>query len=286
MSVVVTGATGHLGRLVVEELLARGVPADQVLATGRDVGRLAEVGALGVRTAAVDHDNPSTLDGVLQPGDTVLLVSGSVPGARLDQHRAVIGAATLAGVGHLVYTSATRADDTDLVLAPEHAQTEEMLRASGLPVTVLRNNWYTENYAADLARAKDTGVLASGTGDGRVASATRRDYAAATAGVLADPAPHAGRTYELTGAVAWTYDDLAAAMAEVLGRDVTFHRLTPEEQTAALTGAGLDEGTASFVVALDGNIAAGALDVVTDDLPRLAGRPATSLVDGLRPLAG
>ncbi|ROP44951.1 SDR family oxidoreductase [Pseudokineococcus lusitanus] len=286
MSVVVTGATGHLGRLVVEELLARGVPADQVLATGRDAGRLAEVGALGVRTAAVDHDDPSTLDGVLQPGDTVLLVSGSVPGARLDQHRAVIGAATLAGVGHLVYTSATRADDTDLVLAPEHAQTEEMLRASGLPVTVLRNNWYTENYAADLARAKDTGVLASGTGDGRVASATRRDYAAATAGVLADPAPHAGRTYELTGAVAWTYDDLAAAMAEVLGRDVTFHRLTPEEQTAALTGAGLDEGTAGFVVALDGNIAAGALDVVTDDLPRLAGRPATSLVDGLRPLAG
>ncbi len=286
MSVVVTGATGHLGRLVVEELLERGVPADQVLATGRDAGRLAEVGALGVRTAAVDHDDPSTLDGVLQPGDTVLLVSGSVPGARLDQHRAVIGAATLAGVGHLVYTSATRADDTDLVLAPEHAQTEEMLRASGLPVTVLRNNWYTENYAADLARAKDTGVLASGTGDGRVASATRRDYAAATAGVLADPAPHAGRTYELTGAVAWTYDDLAAAMAEVLGRDVTFHRLTPEEQTAALTGAGLDEGTAGFVVALDGNIAAGALDVVTDDLPRLAGRPATSLVDGLRPLAG
>lgn len=286
MSVVVTGATGHLGRLVVEELLARGVPADQVLATGRDAGRLAEVGALDVRTAAVDHDDPSTLDGVLQPGDTVLLVSGSVPGARLDQHRAVIGAATLAGVGHLVYTSATKADDTDLVLAPEHAQTEEMLRASGLPVTVLRNNWYTENYAADLARAKDTGVLASGTGDGRVASATRRDYAAATAGVLADPAPHAGRTYELTGAVAWTYDDLAAAMADVLGRDVTFHRLTPEEQTAVLTGAGLDEGTAGFVVALDGNIAAGALDVVTDDLPRLAGRPATSLVDGLRPLAG
>ena len=160
-----------------------------------------------------------------------------------------------------------------------------MLRASGLPVTVLRNNWYTENYAADLARARDTGVLASGTGDGRVASATRRDYAAATAGVLVDPAPHAGRTYELTGAVAWTYDDLAAAMAEVLGRDVTFHRLTPEEQTAALTGAGLDEGTAGFVVALDANIAAGDLDVTTGDLSRLVGHPTQPLAEGLARLA-
>jgi len=285
MSVVVTGATGHLGHLVVEELLERGVPAEQVLATGRRVERLEDLAARGVRTAHVDHDDVTTLDGVLEPGDTVLLVSGSLPGARLDQHRAVIGAATRAQVGALVYTSATRADDTPLVLAPEHAETEAALRASGLPVVVLRNNWYTENYARDLQLARETGVLAAGAGDGRVASATRRDYAAATAAVLADPGAHVGSTYELSGDVAWTYDELAAAMGEVLGREVTYQRLSPQQQTAALREAGLDEGTAGFVVALDGNIAAGALDVTTGDLSRLAGRPTTPLVEGLRPLA-
>ncbi|WP_299036436.1 SDR family oxidoreductase [uncultured Pseudokineococcus sp.] len=285
MSIVVTGATGHLGHLVVEELLDRGVPADHLLATGRRVERLEDLAARGVRTAVVDHDDVTTLDAALQPGDTVLLVSGSVPGARVDQHRAVIGAATRAQVGALVYTSATRADDTPLVLAPDHAETEAALRASGLPVVVLRNNWYTENYAQDLQRARETGVLAAGAGDGRVASATRRDYAAATAAVLADPTEHVGRTYELGGDVAWTYDELAAAMGEVLGREVAYQRPSPEEQTAALQEAGLDEGTAGFVVALDGSIAAGALDVTTGDLSRLAGRPSTPLVEGLRPLA-
>lgn len=282
MSIVVTGATGQLGGLVVEELLARGVPADQVLATGRRTDRLEALAGLGARTAVVDHDDPTTLEGVLQPGDAVLLVSGSAPGQRVAQHRAVVDAAAGARAGALVYTSATRADDTPLVLAPDHAATEEALRASGLPVTVLRNNWYTENYGADLERARETGVLAAGAGDGRVASATRRDYAAATAAVLVDPSTHAGRTYELGGDVAWTYDDLAAAMAEVLGREVSYQRLGPQQQGAALRSAGLDEGTAAFVVALDRSIADGALDLVTGDLARLAGRPTTPLVEGLR----
>ncbi|MEJ5867194.1 SDR family oxidoreductase [Pseudokineococcus sp. 5B2Z-1] len=286
MSIVVTGATGQLGRLVVEELLERGAAADQVLATGRRTDRLEDLAARGVRTAQVDHDDPTTLDGVIGRGDVLLLVSGSSPGARVEQHRAVVDAAVRAGAAHVVYTSATRADDTPLVLAPDHAETEELLRAADVPVTVLRNDWYTENYGADLERARETGVLAAGAGDGRVASACRRDYAAATAAVLLDPAAHAGRTYELGGDVAWTYDELAAAMGEVLGREVTYQRLSPEQQGAALRSAGLDEQTAGFVVALDQNIAAGALDVTTGDLARLAGRPSTPLVEGLRPLAG
>ncbi|GAA2018854.1 SDR family oxidoreductase [Pseudokineococcus marinus] len=286
MSIVVTGATGQLGRLVVEELLERGAAADQVLATGRRTDRLEDLAARGVRTAQVDHDDPTTLDGVIGRGDVVLLVSGSSPGARVEQHRAVLDAAVRAGAAHVVYTSATRADDTPLVLAPDHAATEELLRAADVPVTVLRNDWYTENYGADLERARETGVLAAGAGDGRVASASRRDYAAATAAVLLDPSAHAGRTYELGGDVAWTYDELAAAMGEVLGREVTYQRLSPEQQGAALRSAGLDEQTAGFVVALDQSIAAGALDVTTGDLSRLAGRPSTPLVEGLRPLAG
>ncbi|WP_298988792.1 SDR family oxidoreductase [uncultured Pseudokineococcus sp.] len=286
MSIVVTGATGQLGRHVVEELLERGAAADQVLATGRRTDRLEDLAARGVRTAQVDHDDPTTLDGVIGSGDVVLLVSGSSPGARVEQHRAVIDAAVRAGAAHVVYTSATRADDTPLVLAPDHAATEELLRAADVPVTVLRNNWYTENYGADLERARESGVLAAGAGDGRVASASRRDYAAATAAVLLDPSAHAGRTYELGGDVAWTYDELAAAMGEVLGREVNYQRLSPEQQGAALRSAGLDEQTAGFVVALDQGIAAGALDVVTGDLARLAGRPSTPLVEGLRPLAG
>jgi NAD(P)H dehydrogenase (quinone) len=280
---VVTGATGHLGRLVVEALLDRGVPAGRVVATGRDLARLADLAQHGVRVARVDLDQPDTLADVLEAGDVFLLVSTNDIAHRVQQHVDAVAMAGKAGVARIAYTSATRADDTPLVLAPDHARTEQEIRANGLPFTILRDNWYIENYAADLARAAETGVLVSSTGAGRVASATRRDYAAAIAGALTTDG-HEGATYELGGDTAWTYADLAAAFAEVLGRDVVHQDVTPAERLAALTAAGLDEGTAGFVVALDGNIRDGALDVPGDDLARLAGRPATGLVQSVREL--
>ncbi|MBB3083758.1 SDR family oxidoreductase [Geodermatophilus sabuli] len=282
MSIVVTGATGQLGRLVVEELLARGVAPGDVVAGGRALERIADLGERGVRTVRIDYDEPATLDAAFLAGDTVLLVSGSRPGARVAQHQTVVDAAVRAGVGRIAYTSILGADDTPLPLAPDHQATERMIRDSGLPATLLRNGWYTENYVPQLQQARETGVVAASVGDGRVASATRADYAAAIAGALATDG-HEGAVYELSGDTAWTFDELAAAIGELLGREVTYQRRSPEEHRAALVAAGLDEGTAGFVVALEGGIRAGALGTTSGDLAELAGRPSTPLVEGLRP---
>ncbi|RBY90842.1 SDR family oxidoreductase [Blastococcus sp. TF02A-26] len=284
MSIVVTGATGHLGRLVVEELLTRGVPAEEVVAGGRRVEELTGLAGRGVRVARIDYDDPATLDAALGTGDRLLLVSGSEPGARLQQHRNVLDAATRAGVALLGYTSILRADDSPLALAEDHRQTEADIRASGLPAVLLRNGWYTENYAQALQEAQATGSISASAGDGRVASATRADYAAAAAAVLAGEG-HEGAVYELSGDTAWTIDELAAAAAEVLGREVSHRRLTTDEHVATLTGVGLDEPTARFVAGMDAAIAQGALDSTTGDLSRLAGRPTTPLVEALRQLA-
>ncbi|MEY9953053.1 SDR family oxidoreductase [Leifsonia sp. EB34] len=280
MTIVVTGATGHLGRLTVDALLDRGVPAADIRALGRSAERLAPLAARGVQTAVIDFEKPETLDAAFAGADALLLVSGSEVGQRIPQHRNAIDAAVRAGVGRLVYTSAPHADDTDLVLAPEHAETERLLAASGLPVTVLRNNWYTENYVGQVDIAAATGELVGSAATGRVASASRKDYAEAAAVVLTTDG-HDGAVYELAGDVAWTFDDLAAAIGELVGRPVAYRSVTPEEHGAALREAGLDEGTAGFVVALDGNIRDGALADATGTLSELIGRPTTPLAAGL-----
>ncbi|MFF1574057.1 SDR family oxidoreductase [Leifsonia sp. NPDC058292] len=280
MTIVVTGASGHLGRLVVESLLERGVPAADIRALGRSEQKLAALADRGVQTATIDFDKPETLDAAFDGADALLLVSASEPGKRVPQHKNAIDAAVRSGVGHIVYTSAPHATDTALVLAPEHKATEELLAESGLPVTVLRNNWYTENYVGQLDTAGQSGEIVASAGDGRVASATRKDYAEAAAVVLTTPG-HEGAVYELTGDEAWAFTDLAAAVGTILGRDVAYRPVSPEEHTAILTGAGLDEGTAGFVVALDGNIRDGALAEATSTLSDLIGRPTTRLIDGL-----
>ena len=211
----------------------------------------------------------------------VLLVSGSEVGQRVEQHRAVVDAAVAAKVARLVYTSAPAADDTTLVLAPEHAATEEIIRASGLPFTFLRNGWYTENYRQTFDQAAATGVVLDSVGEGRVASAPRAEYAEAAAVALLDPS-YAGRVLELSGDTAWTFDELAAVFADVLGRDVVRRGLTAAEHREALLGLGLDEGTAGFVVALDQNIAEGLLAVTTGELSTVLGRPTTPLADTVR----
>lgn len=283
MTVLITGATGHLGRLVVESLLARGVAASDIVAGARDTAKAADLAARGVTVAHLDYTQPETIAAALRGVDSVLLISSSEVGQRAAQHQAVIDAAAAAGVSKFVYTSAPKATTSDLVLAPEHKATEEAIAAAGLPAVILRNNWYTENYAADVARAGETGVIAASVGEGRVASANRGDYAEAAAVALTEDG-HIGQVYELAGDVAWTYSELADAAAEVLGREVTYQALSPEEHTAALEAAGLDAGTAGFVVALDAGIRGGALADTDGTLARLIGRPTTPLVDGLRAL--
>ncbi|MHC9045937.1 SDR family oxidoreductase [Microbacterium saperdae] len=284
MTILVTGATGNLGRLIIESLLERGASPQSIVAGVRDVAKAADLSALGVAVAVVDYDQPATIATALEGVDSVVLVSGSEVGRRVAQHQAVIDAAKAAGVTKFVYTSAPKAPTSDLVLAPEHKATEELIAAAGLSAVILRNNWYTENYAADLARAAETGVLAAGVGEGRVASASRKDFAEAVAVALLEDG-HIGQAYELGGDIAWNYADLAAAIAEVTGRPVEYRALTAAEQSAALEAAGLDAGTVGFVVALDVGIRDGALGDTDGTLARLIGRPTTPLVDGLRAIA-
>ena len=283
MSLIVTGASGHLGSLVVESLLERGVAPEQIVATGRRLDALAPFAARGVRTAELDYSRPETIDAVLSAGDTVLLVSGSEVGQRAAQHQNVIDAAVRAGAARIVYTSAPHATTSALVLAPEHKATEEAILASGLPYTILRNNWYSENYADTIAQATATGFFIGSVGDGLVASASRKDYADAAAVALTSP-DLAGSIFELSGDTAWDYTELAAAISAVADREVEYRDLSPEAQADALRGFGLDEGTVGFVVALDGNIRDGLLSETSGDLSRLIGRPTTPLVDGLRAL--
>ncbi|WP_270366500.1 SDR family oxidoreductase [Microbacterium algeriense] len=278
MTILVTGATGNLGRLIIAALQERGADPQSIVAGARDTAKAAE---LGVRAVHLDYTDPASIATALDGIDTVVLVSGSEVGQRVAQHRAVIEAAKDAGVAKFIYTSAPKASTSDLVLAPEHKATEELIAAAGLPAVILRNNWYTENYAADLARAAETGVLAAGAGEGRVASASRKDFAEAAA-VVALEDGHIGQVYELGGDVAWTYSDLAAAFSEITGRPVSYRALSVDEQLTALREAGLDEGTAGFVAALDAGIRDGALADTDGTLSRLIGRPTTPLVDGLR----
>lgn len=280
MTLVVTGATGHLGRLVVDQLLAHGASPSDLVAAGRNRERLAALADLGVRTAAIDFDDPASLDAAFAGADKVLLVSGQQLGHRVAQHAAALAAVQRAGAS-IVYTSAPRVDVSELVVAPDHRATEELIVASGVSFTFLRNNWYTENYADTVRQAAATGVILSSAGDGRVASAPRSDYAEAAALVLLG-SEYDGAVLELGGDEPWTFAELAATVAEVAGRPVEVNRVTAAEQVAALEAVGLDADTAGFVAALDGNIRDGWLAGTDHTLSRILGRPTVPLADSVR----
>ncbi len=281
MTILVTGAGGQLGSLIVESLLRRGAPASSVIASARDLAKVEGLAARGVRTALLDYERPETIAEALADVDTVVLVSGSEPGKRLAGHRNVIDAAAAAGVSKLVYTSAPKATTFEWPLGAEHRATEEAIAASGVPAVIVRNNWYIENYVNDVQQARESGAIAASVGDGRVAAASRADYADGAA-VVALEDGHIGQVYEFAGDTRLSYDDLAAAAAEVLGRDVHYTRLSSGEQQAVLEGFGLDSGTAGFVVSIDTGIREGVLDVEDGTLSRLIGRPTTPFAEGLR----
>jgi len=280
MTILVTGASGHLGRLAIEHLLDLGVAPDQIVAGARTPESIADLAARGIQTARVDYTDAASLDAAFAGVDHLLLVSSSEVGQRAAQHAAVIDAAKRAGVEHLVYTSAPAATTSALILAPEHKATEEAIVASGIPATILRNGWYTENYVGSAKQAAAIGELVASVGEGRVASASRTDYARAAAVVLAEPG-HVGKVYELSGDYAWNFTELAAAISTALDTTVGYRSVTSEEHAAILGGAGLDEGTIGFVVGLDTNIRDGLLAVTTGDLARLIQRPTTPLAEGL-----
>jgi len=274
MTIVVTGATGHLGRLTIQSLLAKGVPASEIVGLGRQVDKIAD---LGVTVKKVSYEDPEALRAAFEGADKVLFISGSEPGNRLAQHRNVVDAAKAANVGLVVYTSAPKADTTDMKLAAEHLTTEQWIKDSGLPYVFLRNNWYVENYSVEQALAHG---LFGAAGDGQISGSPRADYAEAAAAVLAGDG-HEGKVYELGGEV-FTLSELAAEIARQSGKPVTYTDLGEEKFREMLVGVGLPESFAAILADVDRAASKGALFVPRDDLESLLGRPATPLSESIK----
>ncbi|MCH5671477.1 SDR family oxidoreductase [Streptomyces gilvus] len=278
MSLVITGATGNLGRAAVETLLEK-VPADHIIAVVRSEGKAADLAARGVRIAVADYNSPKTFEGLFTEGDKVLLVSGSEMGKdRAAQHKVVIDAARAAGVALLAYTSVVGALTSSL--ADDHRATEGLIRESGLPYVVLRNAWYHENYTSQLAQVLEHGAVTQAAGEGRIATASRDDLAAAAAAVLVGEG-HEGKTYELTGDTAYSFAEFAAELTRQTGKDVTYHAVQGETYLGILTGAGVPPFLAEVLVDFDTSIEKGELAVTTDHLSTLIGRPAAPITDAI-----
>jgi NAD(P)H dehydrogenase (quinone) len=285
MIYAITGSTGAFGTVAIDHLLDLKISAESIVALARDETKAAGLKAKGIQVRIADYGNRGSIEKALKGVDRLLLVSGSEVGQRAAQHQTVIDAARAEGVKLLVYTSIGHADTSSNPLAPEHKATEKALMTSGLHYVILRNNWYTENYADDLKHARESGIIAAAVGLGRVASASRTDYAEAAARVLVGEG-HDGNIYELTGTKAWDYQELADTATKLLGRPVTFKKLTAAERRESLMLLGLPEGAAGFVTSLDQAIEAGTLATASDDLEKLLGRKPRSLEEGLRAALG
>jgi NAD(P)H dehydrogenase (quinone) len=272
MNIGITGATGHLGRFVVEALKGKRPSAD-IVALVRSPAKAAE---LGVEARKADYDNPETVDKALAGIDTLLLISANEVGRRAPQHRNVIASAKKAGVKHIVYTSLLHADTSTLSLADEHRATEAMLKESGVPLTILRNGWYTENYTGSIAGALASGAFLGAAGDAKISSATRADYADAAVAVLTTDG-HAGKIYELAGDDAYTLGDLAAEISRQTGRTIPYRNLSEADYATALSGLGLPPPLASSIAGWDVAASQGALFDDSHQLSTLIGRPTTPL---------
>ncbi|AIN18687.1 3-beta hydroxysteroid dehydrogenase/isomerase family protein [Yersinia rochesterensis] len=271
--IAVTGATGQLGRLVINALLKK-VPASEIIAAVRSPEKASDLAALGVQVLKADYSQPATLETAFQGVDKLLLISSSEVGQRIAQHTAVINAAKKAGVKLLAYTSLLHADKSTLGLGEEHRATEELLRDSGLPVVLLRNGWYTENYAASIAPALAHGAFIGAVADGRIASAAREDYAEAAATVLTQE-NQAGKVYELAGDDSYTLAEFTAEIARQSGKPVVYKNLSETDFKQALIGAGLPDGFASLLTDSDAGAAKGGLFDDSHTLSKLIGRPTT-----------
>ncbi len=277
MKIGITGATGQLGRLVVEKLKER-LKDENIVALVRSPEKAAD---LGIEIRPFDYIKSETLADALNGIDHLLMISGSQIGQRKKQHENVIEAAKEAGVKWIVYTSLLNADTSSLSLAPEHVETEKMLATSGIPHTILRNGWYTENYLGSLQGALTAGAFFGSAGEGKISSATREDFAEAAAVVLSSEG-HQGKVYELAGDETYTLKDLAAEVSRQTGKETPYNNLNAEEYVTVLTSAGVPEEFALILAGWDVGILNN--DVFNDDrtLSKLIGRPTTRLADAVK----
>jgi len=280
MSIIVTGATGQLGRLTVAALVRRGVPASQIVATGRDVSGIKDLADRGVVVRPADFADSDSLKAAFTGADKLLLISTTVVGERVANHRRAVDAALAAGVSLLAYTSMAHADTATTILAATHRATEEYLRERQAPAALLRNSWYLENYTAQLPLALQHGSFIGAAGQGRVSAASRADYAEAAAAVLTTEG-HLGATYELGGDRAFTLAELAAAVTAATGKPIGYTDLPADELVEALTAMGMPADVAQAVADADLGLARGELFTDSGDLARLIGRPTTTLADAI-----
>ncbi|ALB69316.1 SDR family oxidoreductase [Cronobacter muytjensii] len=278
--IAITGATGQLGQRVINTLL-KTVAAQNIVAIVRNPAKAAALAEQGVQVRAADYSDVAALTCALQGVEKLLLISSSEVGQRVAQHRNVIEAAKAAGVQLIAYTSLLHADRSPLGLANEHVATENMLADAGIPYVLLRNGWYTENYLASVPPALEHGVFIGSAGDGKIASASRQDYADAAAKVLTLD-NQAGRVYELAGDEAWTPGDLTALLSQTTGKNVVYQNLSEADFAAALTGAGLPESFAALLADSDIGASKGGLFDDSHQLSALIGRPTTPLATSLR----
>jgi len=281
MSMVVTGATGHLGRLTVEALLRRGVPAPDIVATGRDTTTITDLADRGVVVRRADFGDADSLAAAFQGADTLLLVSASVPvEERVANHRRAVDAAVAAGVSLVAYTSTTHADRATTVIGATHGETERYLRDQAVPAVLLRNGWYVENYLDQLPQILASGTLVGAAGDGRLSLASRADYAEAAAVVLTTDG-HAGAVYELGGDKSFTLAEIAHAISAESGTHVSSVDLPVSELARRLAAAGLPDPLAEVLADADLGMSRGEMETDSGDLRRLIGRAPTSLADAL-----
>ncbi|HBC8834854.1 TPA: NAD(P)H:quinone oxidoreductase [Escherichia coli] len=277
--IAITGATGQLGHYIIESLV-KTVPASQIVAIARNPAKAQALSAQGITVRQADYGDEAALTSALQGVEKLLLISSSEVGQRAPQHRNVINAAKAAGVKFIAYTSLLHADKSPLGLAAEHIETEKMLANSGIAYTLLRNGWYTENYLASATAALEHGVFIGAAGDGKIASATRVDYAAAAARVISE-AGHEGKVYELAGDSAWTLTQLAAELTKQSGKPVTYQNLSEADFATALKGVGLPVGLADMLADSDVGASKGGLFDDSKTLSKLIGRPTTTLAESV-----
>jgi len=275
--IAITAASGNLGRLVLDDLLDRGVPAAEIRAVVRDQAKLADYAERGVEVVRGDYTDQEGLVTALKGADRLLLISSNGDNSeRVQHHLNAIAAAKQAGVQHLVYTSIPHAENNAIAFSFVHKDTEAAIRESGIPFTFVRNNWYFENATAALGAALEHGAIIGASGEGKIGYATRADYAAAAAVVLTGEG-HEGKVYELTGDVAITQTELAAEVSAQSGKPVVFAPLSEQEYAKALEGFGLPAELAAALAQADVAISQGALAETTDTLATLIGRPTTTL---------
>lgn len=277
--IAITGATGQLGRLVIHSLL-KSVPATKLVAAVRNPDKATDLATLGVDVRHADYNQPDSLTAAFEGVEKLLLISSSEVGQRAPQHQAVINAAVQAEIKLLAYTSILHADSSPLMLAGEHQQTEAMLRDSGLPYVLLRNGWYTENYTAGIPAALQNAAIAGCAGDGRLASASRADYAEAAATVLTSP-DQAGKVYELAGDDAYTLTELAAEISRQSGQSIAYSDMPENDYRDLLLSIGLPEGFAAALADAETGIANGALFDDSRQLSHLINRPTTPLATSI-----